>query len=97
MQTGRIGRRIFLKLHTECMCSLMHSTNPLPPIPSASDSIKAVADIKKLIIYLRNPKKTTNTSSKLSLKAVVKHFFPGIDYGFKLKKKIPTKDCPIFK
>lgn len=28
-------------LLTEWICSLIHSTNPLPPIPSASDSIKA--------------------------------------------------------
>lgn len=32
---------IEIKLLTECICSRIHSTNPLPPIPSASDSIKA--------------------------------------------------------
>ena len=35
------NHKCILELHTECICSLIHSTNPLPPIPSASDSIKA--------------------------------------------------------
>ena len=29
---------VYALQRTECICSLIHSTNPLPPIPSASDS-----------------------------------------------------------
>jgi hypothetical protein len=41
----KVAKNIFINCKivpiTEWICSLMHSTKPLPPMPSASDSIKA--------------------------------------------------------
>lgn len=47
------------------MCSLMHSTNPLPPIPSASDSIKAGKN-KQITCVIQQGQDITNTDPKES-------------------------------
>ena len=46
MSTENI-QSVYALQHTECICSLEHSTNQLPPIPSASDSISAAKPVNK--------------------------------------------------
>lgn len=48
----------FTVFHTEWICSLIHSTKPLPPIPSASISIKAA---KQQNYNCNNNKKNNRT------------------------------------
>ena len=74
--------------HTERMCSLMHSTNPLPPIPSASDSIKA-ENIKQIHSDIRLCQQEQRYNQYSSKRIVTKFIW--------LRQKRPTKDGSMLK